>query len=69
MHLEHAGPQRRKAARKTAKLEPELHRLTCLKSPLDRNNESVGDPAFNIGSQQPEPKDERVGTAAVFKPG
>ena len=68
-HLEHAGPQRRKAARETAKLEPEPRRLTCLKNPLDRNDESVADPVFNTGSQQPEPKDERVGTAAVFRPG
>ena len=67
-HLEHAGPQRRKAARETAKLESELRCLTCLKNPLDRNDESVGDPAFNMGSQQLEPKNERVGTAAVFRP-
>ena len=67
-HLEHARPQWRKAARETAKLELEPHRLTCLKNPLDRNDESVVDPVFNMGSQQLEPKDERVGTAAVFRP-
>jgi hypothetical protein len=66
-HLEHAEPQRRKAARETAKLEPEqeLHRLTYLRNLLDRNNESVVDPAFN---QQSEPKGERVSTTTVFKP-
>jgi hypothetical protein len=69
-HLEHAEPQQRKAARETAKLEPELelHRLTCLKNPSNRNGESVGDRAFNMGSQQPEPKDGRVSTVTVFKP-
>lgn len=33
------------------------------------DDEDYEDPASNIGSQQPEPKDERVGTAAVFRPG
>jgi hypothetical protein len=62
-HLEHAEPTQ-------GKLEPELelHCPTCLKNPFGRNDEPRGDLAFNIGSQQVEPKDERVSTATVFRP-
>jgi hypothetical protein len=70
-HLEYyAEPQRTKAACEIAKLEPEqkLHHLTSVKNPSARNDEPVGDQAFNMGTQQSEPKGERVSTTTVFKP-
>ncbi len=64
-HEYYAGVQLSKAAHATAKLEPEPKRLTSFTCP---KNESVGDPTFNISSQQLGPKGEQVSTSTVFRP-
>jgi hypothetical protein len=66
-HLEHFAEAERVKEDcdiKRPKPEQNLHR----KDPLDRNDTSIGDPAFDVDFQQSEPREERVSKATILEP-